>query len=92
MEEVAENMYSANSSDEDRYFLEAREKAILEKLSIQEYIKQLVQKNTELRQKNAELRQKNAELRQKNAELRQKIAAQEQRIAELERMLAEKDL
>ena len=85
MEEVAENMYSANSSDEDRYFLEAREKAILEKLSIQEYIKQLVQKNTELRQKNAELRQK-------NAELRQKIAAQEQRIAELERMLAEKDL
>ena len=77
MEEVAENMYSANSSDEDRYFLEAREKAMLEKRSIQEFIKQQEQKTVELKQENAELRQKNA--------------AQEQRIAELERMLAEKE-
>ena len=85
MEEVAENMYSANSSDDDRYLLEARERAMLERKTIEEYLEQQKQKTEELKQQAEAQAQENEELEQQNE-------AQAQRIAELEKKLAESGL
>ena len=98
MEEVAENMYSANSSDNDRYLQEAHERAVLERKTIEEYIEQIKQEAKELTQQLETLEQENKLLKQliearvQYGELRQQNEAQAQRIAELEKKLAESGL
>ena len=90
MEEVAENMYSANSSDDDRYLLEARERAMLERKTIEEYLEQQKQKTEELKQQAEAQAQENEELKQQaeaqaqeNEELKQQNEAQAQKNEEL---------